>query len=251
MFRDQVTRSMTSSLADPVGLLPTHERLPLYRMLSQQLESLESSADNLSDLDRFHLLAARFHLQLFCLFDEPFSEAYTERILMLHFTATSLIQHTLETSRRNGNNFRYFPFYSIQMFVAASFTLLKVLKNDYFTSFIDSEAGNEIFQTAVNAIRTTSIADNDLPSRLAGVLVFLWSEVPSYLIGGQGRDGLQLQIRSRSSMSLVHDSLWRWREHFRTHPENGCIIKEEGDGTWHDIFCQHTLSKYLHRARNI
>lgn len=219
MLRDQVTRAMTSSPIDPSGLLPIHERTALYTVFSQQLEGLTASVNNLSEFDYFYVLSARFHLQSFCLFDEPSSDFYTERVLALYFTAISLIQHSLAANSRSRNTIRCCPFYSVQTFIAASFILLKILKSDYFTSFIPVESGRELFHEAVNSIKTMSVADNDLPSRFADVLSYIWTDAPPHLITGPGKQGLKLHVRSRNSMSIVYDSLWRWREHFAAQSE--------------------------------
>ena len=105
------------------------------------------------------------------------------------------------------------------MIVAAGFTLLKLL-NSIFARHIDIEYGKTLFNRTIWAIRAISVATNDLPSRLAEVLAQLWRG------GGAGSrtlpsgndisdSSLQLKVRCRMSMSLVYDSIWRWREEFQ------------------------------------
>ncbi len=105
------------------------------------------------------------------------------------------------------------------MVVAAGFTLLKLL-NSFFAGLIDREYGRALFNKTIWAIRAISVRVNDLPSRLAEVLAQLWKG------GGAGTKGtglgngdvdgtLQLKVRCRMSMSLVFDSVWRWREEFQ------------------------------------
>ncbi|KAF2652934.1 hypothetical protein K491DRAFT_706146 [Lophiostoma macrostomum CBS 122681] len=211
MFREHVSRSM-SSVTDPAGLLPTHGRLPLYKDLADELHSIEAFTNTSSSFYHFSILAARLHLESYYLFDEPSSESYVERILMLYFTASSLVQHTLDMERDMQGFIQYCPYATVQVFIAAAFIMLKILRNDYFASFVDAGPGRDVFCAALNAIRSLSIAPNDLPSRFANVLQFLSLEVPSHVIAGYGKDGLRLAIRSRDSMSVVFDSLWRWRE---------------------------------------
>ena len=122
--------------------------------------------------------------------------------------------------------------YVLQMVVAAGFTLLKLL-NSFFANNVDLEYGKILFSRCIWLIRSISVANNDLPSRLAEVLAQLWKS------GGGGSklaprsndvaDGsLQLKVRCRMSMSLVYDSVWRWREEFqakgRGNLECRCII---------------------------
>ncbi|KAF2120216.1 hypothetical protein BDV96DRAFT_486361 [Lophiotrema nucula] len=230
MFRDNVSKTLASNASDPIGLLPTNERMSLYRVFIKELEAIEGSVTDVSSINRFCILAARLHLQSFYLFDEPSSEAYTERILMLYFTALTLIQHTLSTDQNSQKIVPYIPFPSYQILVAASFIVLKVLKNDYFSSFTDTETGRTLFNASVTSMRRISIANNDLPGRLADVLSFLWADM-TCLVSGTGKGGLQLRIKSRMSMSVVYDSLWRWREQFRAQPTNADAFGAEMQGT--------------------
>lgn len=105
------------------------------------------------------------------------------------------------------------------MIVAAGFTLLKLL-NSFFANNVDLEHGKALFSRCIWLIRLVSVANNDLPSRLAEVLAQLWKS------GGGGSNmtqrsndildsSLQLKVRCRMSMSLVYDSVWRWREEFQ------------------------------------
>lgn len=105
----------------------------------------------------------------------------------------------------------------MQLIVAAGFTLLKLL-NSFFAQLIDREYGKDLFHRTIWAIRAISVSMNDLPSRLAEVLAQLWrgggagSRVEEE---GAAEGSLQLKVRCRMSMSLVFDSVWRWREEFQ------------------------------------
>ena len=118
-----------------------------------------------------------------------------------------------------GRLIQYSTNYICQMIVAAAFTLLKIL-NSFFASTIDFEYGKRLFVDAIAAIRQISVKINDLPSRLAEVLAQLWKnsragsrKVPN---GNDNSDNsLQLKVKCRMSMSLVFDSVWRWREEFQ------------------------------------
>ena len=112
--------------------------------------------------------------------------------------------------------------YIMQIVLAAGFTLLKLL-NSFFASQVDTVTGRTIFLQTVTALRNISVVQNDLPQRLAEVLAQLWQASGA---GGQRmfddatgnkRDidsSLQLRVRCRMSMSLVYDSVWRWKEQF-------------------------------------
>lgn len=105
------------------------------------------------------------------------------------------------------------------MIIAAGFALLKLL-NSFFGDKVKIAYGRELFTKTIQAIRTISVATNDLPSRLAEVLAQLWKGGGSGLRkehsrSDWGENSLQLKVRCRMSMSLVYDSVWRWREEFQ------------------------------------
>lgn len=106
--------------------------------------------------------------------------------------------------------------------VAAGCTLLKLCKS-FFASHIDMEYTKSLFNRTIWAIRGVSASSNDLPERLAEVLAQMWR------LGGATQrannstdvdDSLRLKVRCRMSMSLLFDSVWRWREDARTKGRN-------------------------------
>ncbi|KAF2202482.1 hypothetical protein GQ43DRAFT_501582 [Delitschia confertaspora ATCC 74209] len=227
MFRDSVSRSMTSSGADPVGILPTEERIPLYKTYAEELERIEGFAGEMSEIHRFYILAARYHLQSFYLFDEASSEAYTERILTLYFTACSLVQHSLHADRGTQTMLRYGPASLPQTFVSATFLILKVLKNNYFTSFLDTRSGINLLHASLSGIRATSVVENDCLGRIGDILAYMWTNPTPDLVCEPGKKGLQLRIRTRMSMSILWDLLWKFQEHLTSHINDNCTSHQE------------------------
>ena len=92
--------------------------------------------------------------------------------------------------------------------------LLKVLRSAHFSALVDFNSGQRLFNSSISALRKISVSNNDLPGRLSDVLAYLWNHPNPQIIVGEDRDGLQLKIRSRMSMSIVYDSLWLWRDQF-------------------------------------
>lgn len=111
------------------------------------------------------------------------------------------------------------PDYVMQLVLAASFTLLKLL-NSFYAAHVDVPAGRTLFGKAVSSLRQISVRTNDLPQRLAEVLAQLWQTsgaADHRLFNGnagpkEADDTLQLKVRCRSSLSVVYDSIWRWRQ---------------------------------------
>jgi hypothetical protein len=86
------------------------------------------------------------------------------------------------------------------------------------------EYTKNLFNRTIWAVRGVSVSSNDLPERLAEVLAQMWR-----LGGGTQQsagnntdvdDSLRLKVRCRMSMSLLFDSVWRWREDTRTKGRN-------------------------------
>jgi hypothetical protein len=129
---------------------------------------------------------------------------------------------------------RYATNYILQMIIAACFTLLKHLSS-FFAVQVDFDEGRQLFHRTIAAIRSMSVINNDLPWRLAELMVQMYNgsrlEARNLLaqqqqMGNNGNgadpqpiidDSLQLKVRCRMSMSLVFDSIWRWREEYQAH----------------------------------
>ncbi|SLM39609.1 c6 transcription factor [Lasallia pustulata] len=223
-FSDKVTRSLYSNRSDAVGLVADTERSILTTFLARDFEELEQKLQpNIPEINSLYLRAAYLHLRLSALFDSPTSKDYRSDLLALWLSATSFLECALTLESAAGPILTYSTNYIMQMIVAAGFTLLKLL-NSFFANHVDLEYGKNLFNRTIWAIRTISVSMNDLPSRLAEVLAQLWrgGGAGSLVASGNERgaggsvDGsLMLKVRCRMSMSLVFDSVWRWREEFQ------------------------------------
>ncbi|KAI4100628.1 MAG: hypothetical protein L6R37_005386 [Teloschistes peruensis] len=220
-FCNKVTKSFYTNRLDSVGLVDDEQRSVMAGFLSHDFEELEGKFDDgISMITRLYLRAAGLHFRLSAFFDSPESSEYQSHLYSLWHATTAFLECVFDLNKIDGGLVPHASNYILQMIVAAGFTLLKLL-NSFFADKIDSVRGRELFMKTIRAIRTISVATNDLPSRLAEVLAQLWKS------GGSGtRNGhvpstsvdnsLQLKVRCRMSMSLVHDSVWRWREAFQT-----------------------------------
>lgn len=139
--------------------------------------------------------------------------------MQLWMSTTSFLESASSFDISGGFQIHHATNYILQMIIAAGFSLLKLL-NSFFANQVDLEYGKTLFKRAIWMIRMISVSTNDLPSRLAEVLAQLWSS------GGAGSripkrsnevsdSSLQLKVRCRMSLSLVYDSVWRWREEFQ------------------------------------
>ena len=164
--------------------------------------------------------------------------------MSLYLATTSFLEATLSLDETDGTSLTangtystgsshliYSTNYIFQMMLAAGFALFK-LKNSHFAQqgFIELEYTKNIFLRTIWAIRKISTASNDLQQRLAEVLAQVWKSGSSVDTNQSGTntgftgnanpnasntdDALQLKVKCRNSMSLVYDSVWRWREDF-------------------------------------
>ena len=170
-------------------------------------------------IDTLYLRAANLHLRLTAFFDSPISKDYNVNLMNLWFATTGFLECAFNLETHAGGVLIYATNYVLQMIIASGFTLLKLL-NSFFAAHIDIAYGRVLFNRTIWAIRSISVTTNDLPSRLAEVLAQLWRG------GGAGSNiprgdsnsavsSLQLKVKCRMSMSLVYDSVWRWREEFQ------------------------------------
>lgn len=125
-----------------------------------------------------------------------------------------MIEHALDVDQRTQTFLQHCPFYVYQAFLCAAFVLLKVLKSEHFCALVEASTGQRLFNSSISALRKISVSNNDLPGRLSDVLTYLWNHPNPLVVSAVGRDGLQLKIQSRMSMSIVYDSLWLWRSQF-------------------------------------
>lgn len=170
-------------------------------------------------INKLYLRAADLHLRLSVLFDPPTTDDYREDLSALWSAVRNFLELAFDLSISPGSSINYATNYILQLLLACGFALLKLL-NSFFARMINLDLGKRLFMQTVRVIRAISVMQNDLPMRLAEVLAQLWQAggaggLPSPTWDGSINDSLQLKVRCRMSMSLVFDSIWRWREEFQ------------------------------------
>ncbi|KAL8766034.1 MAG: hypothetical protein Q9209_007063 [Squamulea sp. 1 TL-2023] len=219
-FCNKVTRSFYTNKMDPLGLVSDEQRGIMSDFLAHDFEEIECKLKpGTSAITLLYLRAAALHFRLSAFFDSPASQDYHAHLSFLWQSTTSFLECVLNLDSAGGL-LPHSSNYILQMIIAAGFTLLKLL-NSFFADSVKLVHGRDLFLKTIKAIRTVSVATNDLPSRLAEVLAQLWKSGGSGLGTEQGHgrsleNSLQLKVRCRMSMSLVYDSVWRWREEFQT-----------------------------------
>ncbi|CAM1504471.1 Fc.00g020620.m01.CDS01 [Cosmosporella sp. VM-42] len=232
-FCDKVSKEMYSNASDPRGVAGDEHRAMLMRVYRRDYGELHASimSQQLGPIVNLHLRAAALHMRLAGFFDSSKTPGYMDDLMGLWRATTCFLDELLEVDKATTPNetvsgaiLLYASNYIQQMLVAAGFTLLKMMRS-FFAKTIDFQRGRQLFKQTIQAIRATSVVNNDLQWRLAELMVQMWNG--ARLDNNQQKfnsaddspiqmdDSLQLKVRCRHSMSLVFDSVWRWREDFQ------------------------------------
>lgn len=233
-FCDKVSKEMYSNTSDPRGVAGDEHRAMLMRVYRRDYGELHASvmSQQLGPIVNLHLKAAALHMRLAGFFDSSKTPGYMDDLMGLWRATTSFLDEVLEidkvTSPREsaggGAILMYASNYIQQMLIAAGFALLKLMRS-FFAKTIDFPRGRSLFHQTVRAIRATSVVNNDLQWRLAELMVQMWNgariDQNQHAFASSDDspiemdDSLQLKVRCRHSMSLVFDSVWRWREEYQ------------------------------------
>lgn len=229
-FIEKITRALYTMQRDEAGPVDEPSR-PLTvdtygREYDELVSTIQATKEGATPIDMLHLHIAGLHLRLTALFDNPDSPHYVEDLRRLYFAASALV-HSFQKlpasqapDHNNAEGSMFATNYMMQMLLAAGFTLLKLL-NSFFAVHVDVPAGRSLLLQTITTLRHISVERNDLPQRLAEVLAQLWQSSPqgrgnAAIFDGSGttprKDELQLKVRCRMSMSLLFDSVWRWKD---------------------------------------
>lgn len=196
-----------------------------YSDSSHDLPS-QSTRLTVIDLDLLYLRAVRLNLQLYAFFNKQ-EHGWHQDLLHLLLAANQYLESIFYLEEQG--SLVYSTNYISQMMVAAGFTLHRLLNSNFATTIPSQQltTSRSNFTRLITCVRKTSVRNNDLPQRLAEVLAQLWkaggagnpklSEVENYRMqhGPTVDVSIHLKVRCRMSMSVVFDSIWHWREHFR------------------------------------
>ncbi|KKA26250.1 hypothetical protein TD95_000041 [Thielaviopsis punctulata] len=239
-FCDKVSKEMYTNSSDPRGVAGDGHRAMLLRVYRRDFNELKARILSrcVSPIVKLHLSAANLHLRLAGFYDSSTTPGYLDDLMALYRSTEKFLKDVLETEKVtspdesiDGGILSYCTNYIQQMLVAAGFTLLKLLKS-FFVRVIQQKTGKQLFNRAIEAIRHTSVAPNDMQSRLAELMVQMWNGTPDPQYSSPEEDAplliddsLQLKVRCRHSMSLVYDTIWRWREDFQAKGRGSLDIK--------------------------
>ncbi|RFU23767.1 hypothetical protein B7463_g12570, partial [Scytalidium lignicola] len=204
---DRVTNVMSSCAADSVGLPFEADRLNFMMAMEAELDMLEGDAAN--DISAYHiyLISVRLHLLAYHFLDTSIAESRREGVLKAYRTAVDLMSRFNERDEAS-DVFPHVPMYLARTILTVASVLVKVLFSDYADA-VDFPEGKRLFNSAIIALRRSSIENNDITGRSAEILTQLWT-----MYSTRRPRSTYLRVNGRLAASVIFDSLLDWREGF-------------------------------------
>ncbi|KAF7926298.1 uncharacterized protein EAE98_006593 [Botrytis deweyae] len=213
-FCQKVSKTLYGNSSEVTGVLSNiDEQISMTNMLEHQYQQLESESVTFSSLNKLYLLAARLHLHTFAFYVPEFSPNHLAALSSAYNSATRFIQALLDYDLHSEAILPYCSYYILKNLICASCVLLKILNSTYAMQF-DSTQGRSLFNAAILALRSTSLATNDFSDRIAEALARMWRSAGSGDLNRRREDfsPIDIKIQSRMSISHVHDCFLRWRK---------------------------------------
>lgn len=156
------------------------------------------------------LLCTSLQLRAYYFFEMSASESRKRGILQAYATSISLISRIHNEDKR-AKFVEFCPSHFPQSLVMAAIIIMKTIGSSY-SRFVDVEKGKRAFNSVLFMLRRYSVEDNDLKGRLSKILTQLWNVHQS--LPAKREQEPSLRVKTRLSASVLHDSLWMWREQF-------------------------------------
>ena len=160
---------------------------------------------------------AGIQLRAYHLLDSPASEYSKQGLIKAYNSALNVITK-VEASENERNMILHAPNFYMQTCCIAAIIIMKV-SNSSYSRYIDVGRGKRAFNAVISMSRRCCTEDNDLMGRMSKILAQLWNVHHSLAMEGEREPSSRIQ--SRSFASILHDSLWLWRERFGGQPGNG------------------------------
>lgn len=213
-FEDQVAKILNSNTVDLIGLADATERLPLLKVLTQQLNELEVklTTEGLDDIRKFQILASKVHLLTYYFFDNSRVANFELRrgLVLVYNAALSLLSHVGNVSNKDPNFVKYLPGVFVLMIWQASCIVAKLIHSS-LSDVIDVGAGKQLYMVAIQLAMNASILKHDMAYRSSGIMRNMW-QLFKALREKTMISNLDVTIRTRMSASVFFDCLWVLRE---------------------------------------
>lgn len=176
-----------------------------------------------TDLEALYLQIARLQLRIYYL-RCPEDEMFSLNLTKIYTTAIQVIEMTGRLDSEI-NLASFCPHQIYRMSALAASVLLRILKTRISTYIRDQQAGKVSYFQEIALLRKMSVHNNDMPGRMAGIFAQLWTSQKAFKPKGDGIASPEVRIQSRLSMSLLHDTMWWWREEYGDQPYTRSLKK--------------------------
>ncbi|GAM86936.1 hypothetical protein ANO11243_049570 [Dothideomycetidae sp. 11243] len=156
------------------------------------------------------LLFARLQLHCYHFFEPPTSALRKVGLVKAYATALALVK-AVNGVGSLGTFVQHAPIALARMLTLAALVLMKIVYSSY-AKFVDVEQGRSAFDSVMDMMGQISLQSNDIQDRGRKILSELWIAHQSLADRRQREPTVSLQ--SRLGGSILHDSLWMWRELF-------------------------------------
>lgn len=212
-FEDQMAKVLNSNTVDMMGLADATERLPLLKLLCQQLDELEVKLTNegIDDIRKFQILAARVHLLTYYFLDNSRVARFELRrgLVTLYNAALALLAHAGSVSTRDPKFIKYVPGVFVIKIWQASCTVAKLIHSP-LNDVLDVGAGRQLYMVAIQLASRASVLKHDMAYRTSGIMRNMWQLFK--ILQDKRAANLEVTVRSRMSASVFFDCLWMLRE---------------------------------------
>jgi len=195
---------------------------PMRPHLADKLSQLTFSTTKI-DLEALYLHIARLQLRIYYL-RCPEDEMFALNLTKIYTTAIQVIEMTGKLDSEI-NLASFCPHHIYRMSALAASVLLRILKTRSSTYIWDQQAGRASYFQEISLLRKMSVHNNDMPGRMAGIFAQLWTSEKVFKRKGDGIASPEVRIQSRLSMSLLHDTMWWWREEYGDQPYTRSLKK--------------------------
>lgn len=156
-------------------------------------------------------------------------------LLKAYTAALDLISKALDVDSR-WDFVRYAPTVHQLVLATAAMLLMKIVNSSY-SVYVNIDGGKSAFNKVLSLLAKASVKHDDLRGRASKVLAQLWSIHQS--AAAKREQEPKLNIKTRLGASVLHDSLWTWREEFGeqiSEPISQPSPKAAGKNTYHWVW---------------
>ncbi|MCJ1390034.1 hypothetical protein MMC18_002892 [Xylographa bjoerkii] len=195
----------------------------LMNVLERDYDDLETKLGPiLSDVNHLLLLSCGLQLRSFY-FIATLPAEFRKSGLLKAFATTMNLITAVDIADSKFKLLDHCPFFIPRILTIAATVLLKIINSSYSVS-VDHASGKQAFNSCLRFLRRASVEDNDLPGKGSRVMTQLWGVHRSFV--AERVKEPRLKLKSRLGASVLHDSLWTWREELGGQPDAYPLLSE-------------------------